>query len=56
MKLNKGWREREVINNTEQHNLMASGDQSSDGEQDRAIGHRVIGVGDQGGLLERGSG
>lgn len=45
-----------MINNTQQHNLIASGDQCSDGEQDRAIGHRAIGVGAQGGLLRLGSG
>lgn len=56
MKLNKGWREREVINDTRQHNLRAGGDQCSDGEQDRAIGHRGIGAGAQGGLLRLGSG
>lgn len=40
--MSKGWREREVIGNTEQQNRTAGGDRCRDGKQDKAPEHRVM--------------
>lgn len=39
-----------MVSNTEQQNRTAGGDQCRDGKQDKVPEHRVIDLGDQGGL------